>query len=163
MAPGYCGQQRRRSSPGKQLPRRLGFGARRTSVFRRFQGSVRGGVWPGRELVARLIHRSGLRRAAEAAAASSAAEAVLRGGARRRTGVPATGTAYGLPKLAQRFRPLKLTEGSDQTGTARMEVGGVNQRRRWAEHGDEGDAGVRRARRVHLWRSCGANQGVRMA
>ena len=67
-------------------------------------GSVRGGVWPGRELVARLIHRSGLRKAAEAAAAGSAAEAGLRGGARRRTGVPATGTAYGLPKLARRGR-----------------------------------------------------------
>ena len=44
---------------------------------------------------------------------------------------------------------LKLTEGSDQTRTARREVGGVNQRRRWAEHGDEVDAGVRRAPGLH--------------
>jgi len=54
---------------------------RRSSAFSRLQGSVRGGVWPGRELVARLIHRSGLRGATEAAAVSSAAEAGLRGGA----------------------------------------------------------------------------------
>ena len=40
---------------------------------------------------------------------------------------------------------LKLTEGSDQTGMARRVVGGVDRRRRWAEHGDEVDAGCFRA------------------
>ena len=44
---------------------------------------------------------------------------------------------------------LKLTEGSDQTGTAHREVGGVDRQRRWAEHGDEVDAGVRRAPGLH--------------
>ena len=53
---------------------------RQSSAISRFQGSVRGVVWPGREFVARLIHRSGLCRAAEAAAASSAAKAGLREG-----------------------------------------------------------------------------------
>jgi len=78
---------RRRGATPATFPAAALGNTRRSSAISRLQGSVRGGVWPGRELVARLIHRSGLRRAAEAAAASSAAEAGLREGARRRTRV----------------------------------------------------------------------------
>ena len=91
---------------------------RRSSAFSRLQGSVRGGVWPGRELVARLIHRSGLRGATEAAAVSSAAEAGLRGEASPVTGVLASRVRHGLRYLQQKTGEvaLMLTKGLDGEG-----------------------------------------------
>ena len=61
---------------------------------------------------------------------------------------------------------LKLTEGSDQTGTARRVVGGVDRQRRWAEHGDEVDAGCFRAPgspRIDAVCFCRGVQGVSVA
>ena len=99
MTPGHCGQRRRRSSPGKQLPRRRSLGARRTSAFRVSRAGLGRGLavehergtgnLPGRS-ERRFRVRSGL--------------ATVRGG----TGLPASCVPVVLVPLCALFWPKSI-------------------------------------------------------
>ena len=162
---GWMGRGRRRGATPATFPAAALGKTRRSSAISRLQGSVRGGVWPGRELVARLIHRSGLRRAAEAAAASSAAEAGLRGGASpARAFRPCLCQTAGAKEKAGRCGAhLGSNRAVKACRVDGVEVVGEVRRREGAELAEEGrrrgPPGVWPAR-ISAWSSCEAGGGV---